>query len=461
MATELLQAVVEDGVRLTHFFNGRVLTAEDLRREQDAARARHRGLALGIGDGVVRGMEVRVANAAVAGAPGGTTLDGSAPSVPTVRVEAGIAFNRDGDRVELPRAVVLRLVTPPAEGSAAAAAFAPCDPASATVSLTNGGFYLLVAQPADAYSTEQVPGVELTGEGVASHCASRYTQAGASLALVAVPEPASGAGGSGGEVLSLLGQVRDAAAGAHATDATQATRTAFAKLLSRLRSAAAYWLLGWPADEARIAGLAAGTAPAPLTPLEAMRAGGLLAACQVPLSLLFISRYQLEFADTWSARRVPAPAEDRAFFGAGTGVAPRTDAIAMFRQFREHAGAFLGASPLADARTVRAREWFAYLPPTGIIPVHTGDAGAAASGFEPSTFFGRSGGPFIGGNWPGPVVPVDWVQQLSMNALDDIPTSMSGSPHLRFYRFGTPESPRPYVMFRTRRWLPSQTPVLL
>jgi len=52
MPTELMDPVVADGVRLTHFFNGRVLTAEDLRREQDAASERHRGLAGAVGAGV-------------------------------------------------------------------------------------------------------------------------------------------------------------------------------------------------------------------------------------------------------------------------------------------------------------------------------------------------------------------------------------------------------------------------
>ena len=137
MPTELLEPVVNDGVRLTHFFNGRVLTAEDLRREQDAARDRHRGLAGAVGEGVVRGLEV-------------TPLRRDLPA-PTVRITAGLAFNRDGDPVELPRDVELRLIPAQAETDQEAGLFALCERVSATSSITNPGFYVLARYTRDDF----------------------------------------------------------------------------------------------------------------------------------------------------------------------------------------------------------------------------------------------------------------------------------------------------------------------
>src|SRR4051812_21491600 len=127
MPTELLEPVVNDGVRLTHFFNGRVLVAEDLQREQSAARDRHRGLAGAVGEGVVRGLEV-------------TVLKRDLPA-PTVRVTGGLAFNRDGDPVALPRDVELRLIPATAEVDPEAGIFALCATTSSAAVITNPGFY--------------------------------------------------------------------------------------------------------------------------------------------------------------------------------------------------------------------------------------------------------------------------------------------------------------------------------
>src|SRR5215218_5504253 len=169
MATELLEPVVEDGVRLTNFFNGRILTAEDLRREQDAAAERHRGLAGAVGEGVVQGLEVRVSQRDL--------------PTPTVRVTAGLAFNRDGDPVALPRDVELRLIPAQAEADEEAGLFAVCNRVSVSADITQGGFYLLAARPASTLSREQVPVVDLASEGSASRCGSRYAELGASFSL--------------------------------------------------------------------------------------------------------------------------------------------------------------------------------------------------------------------------------------------------------------------------------------
>ena len=86
---ELREPFLEAGIRNTHFFNGRLLTAEDLLNEQEANRAQHRQLGRAIGAGIVTGFEV--------------TLGTQGKPRPSVRVRPGLAVNRRGQAVELPQ----------------------------------------------------------------------------------------------------------------------------------------------------------------------------------------------------------------------------------------------------------------------------------------------------------------------------------------------------------------------
>jgi hypothetical protein len=370
MSTELLEPVVNDGVRLTHFFNGRVLTAEDLRREQDAARDRHRGLAGAVGEGVVHGLEVAIRTR---GLP-----------APSLSISEGLAFNRDGDPVELPRGVELRLIPAQAEIDQDAGLFALCDRPAAVTVVGNPGFYLLAARPASALSREQVPMVDLSTEGIGSRCGARYAEMGASFSLVPLPLPAGGADAPlaarltqlATETATLVELVRGADAG---------SELALAKALSRLRNGMAYWLAGRDAAAARVVSVApSASAPASVqTPVEALRTAGALASCDVPLALLYVSRRQLEWVDGWAVRRAPVPRVGPDPLPLA-GALPAAEAAAAFLQFRDHAASFLDpSSPVAPAQ-VRASEWFLFLPPAGVLPLQSG----AAGGFSPSTFFG-------------------------------------------------------------------------
>ncbi|HEX8318593.1 hypothetical protein [Longimicrobium sp.] len=501
MTTELLEPVVDDGVRLTHFFNGRVLTAEDLKREQDALRGRHRGLAGALGEGVVRGMEVTVGTQTLsAPASGADTL---VVSGPTVSITPGLAFNLDGDPVALPQRVELRLTPGTAGQDAAAGLFAACTTATAEISLTNAGFYLLSARPATAFSRERAAAVDYASDGVGAACGSRFTQEGASFSLVPLPLPSpTPQVPLSGTLSTLLTAVNNDVERARRNDTTDPGLTPrLARGLSKLRNAMAYWCMGWGRHDVRIAALAvAGASPGPLTPIDALRQAGQLSTCDVPLAVLFVSRRQLEFVDMWSVRRVPSPLGEQTVFGMATGALPRAESAAMFLQFRDHASMFFGDNAVAAPRTVVASEWFVYLPPVGILPVQTGGererirvmeathlelapmangmmiegtgtgppiigggggpiigtgprgTGGGTVGFEPYTFFQG-----IGGDDPwGHTVPADWVTPLVGKALQDVPSLLSGTPVLRYYRFGEQGQEAPYLMFRTRRWLPPQ-----
>lgn len=374
MATELLQPVVEDGVRITNFFNGRLLTAEDLRREQDAARDRHRGLAGAVGEGVVQGLEVSL-----------VTRDLPAP---TVRITAGFGFNRDGDPVALPRDVELRLLPAQAQADQQAGLFALCDRPGVISEITNPGFYVLAARPASALSREQVPTVDLSQEGLGTRCGARYAEAGASFSLIPLPLPAGSADAPlAGQLTQISGVVAGLVERWRQND--RSVSLELEKALSRLRNGMAYWIAGRDVSPARVVSLAA---PAPVgaalpdAPLEALRNAGALAGCDLPVALLFVTRRQLEWVDGWAVRRTPvARLEPDPLALAGD--LPPADGIAAFMQFREHAAAFLDTTTPLDPAQVRASDWFLFLPPAGVLPLQGGGGpgGFAAGQFFPAT----------------------------------------------------------------------------
>src|SRR6266542_7013117 len=84
MSVMLLAAVLDGGIQNPNFFNGRVLTAHDLRDDQRANLARARRLGQAIGEGVAYGLFV------TAGAQ-------------SLAVSAGLAINRRGDALLLPQ----------------------------------------------------------------------------------------------------------------------------------------------------------------------------------------------------------------------------------------------------------------------------------------------------------------------------------------------------------------------
>src|SRR5438477_4882380 len=96
---QLLEPVLTGGIKDTHFFNGRILTADDLRTMQAAARHHDAQLGRATGDGVAYGLDVSPA-------PGGPNGDTSV----VLHVTRGLALNLLGERAALPAAVDVALV---------------------------------------------------------------------------------------------------------------------------------------------------------------------------------------------------------------------------------------------------------------------------------------------------------------------------------------------------------------
>src|SRR4051812_11453381 len=167
--TPLNTPVLDDGIDNVNFFNGRVLTAEDLRDEQRAAIEHHRRLGRAHGWGVVGGLEV---------SPGS--------DLRSVRVEPGFGFDTLGDAVELASAVDVALVVDATSGgNGGGSAFAPCSTIPAAPVVSGTGFYLLtIAQAAGPRG--RAAAVGFGAGGVAADCGARYTVEGVVFRLVAL-----------------------------------------------------------------------------------------------------------------------------------------------------------------------------------------------------------------------------------------------------------------------------------
>src|SRR5689334_7951386 len=136
-ATRLDTPFLDGGIRSTNFFNGRLLSREDMHREQAAERAIHERLGRALGAGVVHGFEVTA-----------QAIGGSSITDPVVTVRAGLAVNRHGQTVALDRDVDVSLLKPataPAAATPGAGAFGACKPAEEGVYVTGTGVYLLAA----------------------------------------------------------------------------------------------------------------------------------------------------------------------------------------------------------------------------------------------------------------------------------------------------------------------------
>lgn len=332
MSTPRLEEIILSGrsVRTPFYFNGRLLSAEDLGAEHDAALARERSLARSIGAGVVHGLTVRADGAAANGAA-------------IVTVTPGLALNRCGQAVELCDEVSLTLERPasPATGTASRRVFGPCGPAGAGSAPPLTGAYLLTVEPV-AKKEGRAP-VSGLGNTIAPCNASSLAE-GVQFRLV----PLQGHGVSIGP---------------------------------RLRNELAWYCLGRPAP-----GTSAfhpeprGSASPWIPPLDDASGATRLATSEVPLALLFWSNAAtLAFVDLWAVRRFPVPPDDISGLGSLIGSARSTALESAVLQFDAHFRSILAESGPHTGLVASSR--FRYLPPVGFLPV----GGGAPS---PATFLG-------------------------------------------------------------------------
>ncbi|HEX6480724.1 MAG TPA: hypothetical protein VF043_17940, partial [Ktedonobacteraceae bacterium] len=170
---ELQKPFLEGGTRSINFFNGRLLTAEDLSTERDVNRLQHQQLGQAIGAGIVTGLQVQLSAASSASS---TTY--------IVTVTGGQALNRQGQMLSLPNDVDVVRVPVQTPGAADAGMFAVCDPPTVIPVFTGYGAYILVFTPASGFEGRAPVNGVLPGDVTRASCGSRYIVEGVKFGLV-------------------------------------------------------------------------------------------------------------------------------------------------------------------------------------------------------------------------------------------------------------------------------------
>lgn len=335
---KLLEPLLDEGIRTTNYFNGRILSAEDLRVDQAATRTRDTLLGQALGMGVVKGLKVSVLQA------GGTA--------PILAITAGLALAEDGQVLELPSSVELELArVEVASNTSTSGPFVTCGTPSNAASPTGTGSYVLVMGPASGL--EGKAPVSTLGGGQADVCCrSRNGVEGVTFNLIRISP----------------------------TGLSANTPNLNRNLL-------AHYCFG-------TAKLIAESAKQALSSPETFEYNPLaledkIPADQVPLAVLSWSSKGVDFVDLWAVRRPVVPALE-APWHLLTGGRRQAEALAMFHQFQDQLDALkAGSSPTK----VTLKDNFRYLPPLGIVPLAqvtrdpTNNSSSTTAGFDQITFF--------------------------------------------------------------------------
>jgi hypothetical protein len=336
MSTAQLQQPIldDDAIRSINFFNGRLLTARDLTREQLANRNVDKRLGQAIGEGIAYGFEVSKSR-----------LPQSSTSSPMLTVTAGLAINRRGQTLKLENAVDIGLVRAPAEGATSSQTFNECVPLQTGTYIAGAGVYLLTVAPAE------------TREGLA-------TTAGLERGIASCNTDT---------IVSAL-QFRLVQLNPPLTDTELDDE-------NHLQNLIAYKCYGVTEQQAYINDLFGGGLQI-YGVLDSLRPAR-LTDCDVPLAVLYWRLSAgIKFIDMWSVRRRlidPISPDPWNVFTAERRLA---EAEAMLLQFEDQIRTL--RFPDVDPGLVRATDHFRYLPPVGLIPIHRA---GSIGGFTQERFF--------------------------------------------------------------------------
>lgn len=170
----LLEPILDDGIKNTHYFEGRLLTARDLRDQENANRQNRRKLGRTLGTGVVEGLEVKLEN------------DGSDGYSPIVKVSKGIAINAEGDVLEVRQEYIkIKLSYEEVEDREQNSEifFSCVSPPDINPLPSGAGLYVLAMSPTSEY-LDYAPKNGLIENGVSSSCGRRYEVEGAKFSLI-------------------------------------------------------------------------------------------------------------------------------------------------------------------------------------------------------------------------------------------------------------------------------------
>jgi hypothetical protein len=340
---------VTHGIPHVSFWNGRVLTAEDLRDEQLANQSGRTQLGRVIGSGVVSGFEV---------------YQGKPET--HVEVRPGLAIDGEGQVVELPVDVDLALVVPP-DLASGDGWFTACDPVTSN-SPTGTGLYLLVVRPT-SQPKSTTAGIAAFGSGVATECGPKYAVEGVSFRLIG---------------LNAADLAADA--GHDSPDIDRVTGLGTSNEHALARNVLAHVFLDTLAWVDRFAD-PFGAPPEEVEFGTLTRLRKSLLHCEVPIAILTWTSGGVGLVDTWAVRRPPLG--EPAFTAIqGLGSTRREHlGRAAFAQFQDHLAALLSEAGF-DRSNFRVSDRFRYLPAAGLIPVEPGRPGFSGDVFGNLTVHG-------------------------------------------------------------------------
>ena len=345
MPYDLESPILTNGIKNTHYFNGRLLTAQDLRDDQNAQRQQRQQLGRALGHGIVHGLEVTL---------------GSSGSIPVVHITPGLAVNRLGQPLEIKKEpetlthIEVALLPEAEEIARDAGLFATCSPPQTDV-LFNGGVFILAMEPASGYA-EKAPMHELNGNGVARDCGDRYAVEGVTFRLINVSL------NNPSVVAAPVASAISSALNANTTASLSRARNLLAQLCLDTRESAEIGkdLVAYVQKTAPPAGL-----------LERLTT---LTSCAVPLALLYWHNDGIRILDMWAVRRRVAQVDNSLVWPPPTSDHQLAEGEAAFLQFQGHVAALLKAgSSVTNAQLTgaAAADYFPYLPSAGVLPLST------------------------------------------------------------------------------------------
>ena len=355
---QLLESFLEQGIQDTNFFNGRLLTAGDLVTLQEASRSRDRQLGLGIGAGVVQGLEVRLLS------------NGSDGNPPVLAVSKGLAFNRVGQAVALGQDAEVRLAKDqPAESSSGKPAFDVCLPIQNGQPLPGKGAYVFAARPASGYQG-QAPRRGLGQAAKVEGCDRDLLQEGAQFRLV--PLDVTSLDKLAKATRDTLAQLlKDAdKSGAAGLQAQHKLRNRLAHVCFGTEELAAWRRDPFARTADEFSGAAVHSPYATYGAVDELRGQALLDDCDVPLAVVCWTQTGIKWVDMWAVRRriVRLPVGDPWSLLLDERRAAESEA--MLLQFQRQLEEML-AEP--SRKSVTAASRFQYLPPAGYLPVDTAE----------------------------------------------------------------------------------------
>ncbi len=327
----LQQPILDGGIRSINFFNGRLLSARDLTREQSATREADRRLGQALGEGIVHGLEV-------------SKSPTSTQESPVVTIESGLAINRVGQTMMLSAKTDVTLVRRATPGAGNVQPFGECTPLQSGTYVAGAGVYLLTLAPAQGTEGRATTH---SLENTNASCNTDTTVTAVQFRLVQLDQQIT--------ATEMLDQ-------------------------NHLRNLIAYKCFGveatnkFPVDPFTTTldqyGLLDNLRPTWLT------------ECEVPLAILYWTLVDgIKFIDLWSVRRrLGRRLADKAWSFL-TSERTTREGEAMYLQFQGQLKDLISSG--VTLSQVKAKDHFRYLPAAGLLPI------GGAGGFDYSTFFNQ------------------------------------------------------------------------